>query len=64
MLGCRLFEKLCFVDSFSMFPVTRWHRSVLYFLLPHLGMVYSNAEAKAKKIGGLLIKAEEVFHFH
>lgn len=64
MFGCRLFEKLCFVDFFLMFLVIRWYRSVLYFLLFYLGMVYFNVEVKVKKIGGLLIKVEEVFYFY
>lgn len=64
MFCCRLFGKLHFVDFFSMFPVTGWPRTVLYLPLPHWGMLFSNAEEKVKKIGFLLIKTEEAFHFY
>lgn len=57
-------RKLGFHTPFHCFPMTSQTRTEMYLPLPHTHLVFSNSERKARKTGLLLIKAEEVFHFH
>lgn len=59
----RFLGKLGFQTPFHCFPMTRQHKTEMDLPLPHTQLVFSNTEQKARKIGLLLLRAEEVFHF-
>lgn len=58
----RILGKLGFQTPFHCFSTTS--QPELDLPLPHTHLVFSNTETKARETGILLLKAEEVFHFH